>query len=377
MTHVLGPPHVPDTEPYPRPAMPPTGPPTGVLTPRAITLSAATVLTSLLVAGASLLPVPYAVTGPGPTRNTLGEVGDISLISIQDAPTYEPTGKLLLTTVSVAGGPDHPVTLVDVLAGWLDRTRSVAPVEAIFEPTESRSDIDTRNQAAMISSQENATVAALEELGYEVPTVLNVAGVAEGTGAEGVLLEGDVVVAVDGHDVPSFSELSARMDDVEPPGSVVIGVDRDGVRQDLEVTTVDDGNGRALLGVFIDPVFDLPVDVTIAIEDIGGPSAGTMFARGIIDLLTEEDEANGLTIAGTGTMDLTGAVGPIGGIQQKMAGAARDGATWFLAPQDNCDEVVGNVPGGLQVVKTGTLAEARAAVAAIGSGDGGSLPTCT
>ena len=376
MTHVLEPPQGPDTAPYPRPAAPPTAPPTGVLTPRAITVSAATVATALLVAGASLLPVPYAVTGPGPTRDTLGEVDGTPLISIRDVETYEPTGELLLTTVSVAGGPDYPVTLVDVLGGWWDPTRSVAPVETVFEPTESRSDIDARNQAAMISSQENATVAALEELGYEIPTVLNVAGVAEGSGAEGVLLEGDVIVALDGHDVPSFSALSARMDDVEPPAAVVVGVERDGARQDLEVATVDDGTGRALLGVYIDPVFDLPVDVSIAIEDIGGPSAGTMFALGIIDLLTEADEANGLTIAGTGTMDLTGTVGPIGGIQQKMAGAARDGATWFLAPEDNCDEVVGNVPAALQVVGVGTLAQARAAVEAIGAGDGGSLPTC-
>ncbi|MNW62441.1 Lon protease 1 [compost metagenome] len=115
----------------------------------------------------------------------------------------------------------------------------------------------------------------------------------------------------------------------------------------------------------------------IQIDDIGGPSAGTMFALGIIDQLTPEDEADGNVIAGTGTMSVEGNVGPIGGIQQKLYGAERDGATWFLAPESNCDEVVGNVPEGLNVVKIATLEDARDAMVAIGAGEGASLPTCT
>jgi len=102
-----------------------------------------------------------------------------------------------------------------------------------------------------------------------------------------------------------------------------------------------------------------------------------MFALGIVDKLTPADEANGAKIAGTGTMDVTGEVGPIGGIQQKLVGARRDGADWFLAPASNCDEVVGHVPAGLHVVKVATLSDAVAAMTAIGKGAGGSLPTCT
>ena len=75
-------------------------------------------------------------------------------------------------------------------------------------------------------------------------------------------------------------------------------------------------------------------------------------------------------------MSVEGDVGPIGGIQQKLYGALRDGATWFLAPQANCPEVVGNVPDGLHVAAVATLADARAAMEAIGAGEGDSLPTC-
>lgn len=346
------------------------------LTPRAITLAALTVLTSLLIAAASVLPLPYAVSGPGPTVDTLGEYKGVRLITIDGAETFEPSGELLMTTVSVAGGPGYPVTLSAVLQGWFDRTRSVSPAETVFSPDEDRDEIDERNQASMISSQENATVAALEELGYEVPTVLTVVEVLEGSGAVGVIEPEDVLTEIDGTPVLSFSELSARMDQVEPGQDVTVGLIRDGEPVDLEVTTTADGD-RALLGVLIDPEFDLPVDVQIEIQDVGGPSAGTMFALGIIDTMTEVDETGGATVAGTGTMDLTGDVGPIGGIRQKLAGAVRDGATWFLAPEENCDEVVGHVPDGLTVVKVGTLHEARIALEAIGAGETDDLPACT
>lgn len=345
------------------------------VTARAVTLSVATVVTALLVAVAGVLPVPYAVHSPGPTWDTLGEDGGVPLISVQGARTFEPSGQLRLTTVEVGGGPGYPVSLASAISAWVDVRRSVAPVETVFSPDEDRDVIAERNQAAMISSQEHATVAALEELGYDVPTTLLVESAIEGTGSDGVVEEGDVITAVDGEQVTSFSQLSSVLDEVRPGASVEVRVERDGEPVALEVTTTEQ-DGKALLGVFIDPEFELPVDVRIQIEDVGGPSAGLMFALGIVDVLTEEDETGGTTIAGTGTMDLTGAVGPIGGIRQKMYGALDDGATWFLAPEDNCADVVGHVPDGLSVTSVATLAQARAAVEAIGRGETEGLPTC-
>lgn len=365
------------------PLTPAEGPPAGpepdgdpVLTPRAITLAVSTVTTALLAAGATLLPVPYAVSSPGPTLDTLGEYRGTELISVVGAPSYPSEGELRLTTVGVLGGPGASVSMVEMVRSWLDGTRAVRPVEDVFPPDTSAEELDEQNQAAMISSQEHATVAALEELGYQVPTTLHVAEAIEGTGAFGVIEPDDVLVALDGTELASFSELSQLMDVVVPGAVVTVTVERAGERQDLEVTTVDDRTGRALLGVLVDPDFDLPIDVRIEIEDIGGPSAGLMFSLGIIDTLTEPDETGGVSIAGTGTMDLTGDVGPIGGIRQKMFGAKRDGAAWFLAPADNCSDVVGHVPSGLQVVAVGTLGEARAAVEAIGAGEADDLPAC-
>lgn len=346
------------------------------LTPRALTLSIATVTTALLVAGASLISVPYAITSPGPTFDTLSEHGGVPLIEVSGAPTYESEGELRFTTVRLRGGPGSPVTLLQLVEGWLDDSVSVLPVEDVLPTDRTPEEIDEVNQAAMISSQENATVSALEELGYDVPTRLVVAQAIEGTGAQGVLEPDDVILAVDGEDVADFAELTEVMAAISPGDEATVTVERDGAEVDLTLTTTEASDGRALLGVLVDPEFELPLDVRIQIENVGGPSAGLMFSLGVINALTEQDETGGERIAGTGTMDLTGQVGPIGGIVQKMAGARHDGADWFLAPESNCAEAVGHEPDGLRVLAVATLAEARAAVEAIGSGAGEDLRTC-
>lgn len=346
------------------------------VTRRAVTLAASLLATTLLLAGLLVLPAPYAIRSPGPTENTLGEQNDTPLIQIDGTPTYDSTGELLLTTVSVAGGPGYPASFGQVVQGWFDERRSVLPVEAIFPTGSTKEQQEQQGQAEMLSSQESATAAALTELGYDVPATLTIVGTTEGSGAEGKVQDGDVIVSFDGSPVTTYQDLVDDLDATTPGDDVVLGVQRDGQEADVTVTTGDNG-GTALLGVYIDPRYDFPVDVQIQIEDIGGPSAGTMFALGIIDRLTPEDEANGQVIAGTGTMSVEGDVGAIGGIQQKMWGALRDGATWFLAPAANCDEVVGNVPDGLSVVKVATLAEARDAVEAIGAGTAQDLPTCS
>lgn len=347
------------------------------VSPRSIMLSVGMLVTALLLAVLVVLPVPYAVNSPGPTRDVLGEHDGTPLIQISGAETYDSTGELRLTTVSGTGGPGFPSSAVGVLQGWLSPWVVVQPVELLYPPDQTQDEIDKSNTAEMVSSQENATVAALTELGYEVPATLVVAGTVKGTDAEGKVEEGDVIVALDGTPVPDYQGLIAQLDGVDPGSTVTLTVRRHGQTVDVPIVTGTKDDGRAQIGVYIDPTFDLPVDVTISIDDIGGPSAGTMFALGIVDKMTPEDEANGKDIAGTGTIDVTGEVGAIGGIRQKLAGAHRDGATWFLAPESNCDEVVGHVPEGLRVVRISTLHEAREAITKIGAGTGADLPTCT
>lgn len=350
------------------------------VSPRLVTMAVAALATFSLMLVTMLLPVPYAVQAPGPVIDTLGDVDGVELIHIEGTETYETSGALQLTTVTTAGGPGYPVDSGGVIRGWLSPTTTVAPVELFFDPGQSQDEIDQTSAQQMISSQQNATVAALTELGYDVPAELTVVGTQQGSGADGVAQDGDRIVGIVAGDeeveVVTFADLADVLA-ATPPGSTVdLVVERDGERVALPVVTGDDGRGGSVLGVFLDGEFDYPVDVRIQIENVGGPSAGTMFALGIIDMLTPGEMTGGHNVAGTGTVSLGGLVGAIGGIQQKMAGARAADAEYFLAPLANCGEVVGHVPAGLRVVAVSTLAEARAAVEAIGAGDTADLPTC-
>ena len=345
-------------------------------TPRSFVLAVGMLVSSVLLAVLVVLPAPYAVTMPGPTTDVLGEEGGTPLIRVSGAPTYASTGQLRLTTVSATGSPDYPSSVAGVLRGWLSSASVVRPVEDVIPSGHTQQEIDEENAVEMTTSQENATVAALVELGYQVPATLTVAHTVEGTDAERQLREGDVLFAIDGVELHDYQTLVAHLAAVSPGASVDLGVERDGTRLDVPVVTTAREDGGALIGVLVDPDFRFPVDVQISIDGVGGPSAGLMFALGIVDKLSPADEADGVTVAGTGTIDVTGDVGPIGGIRQKLAGAARDGAAWFLAPEANCGEVVGHVPAGLSVVEVATLAEAVDALTAIGAGRGASLPTC-
>ncbi|WP_245862339.1 YlbL family protein [Sanguibacter antarcticus] len=365
---------------------PPEGP---ELSARAVTLGVSFLASVLLLAGLAVVPSPYVVKSPGPTRDTLGSHDDEELISITDAETYESTGELRMVTVGVSGGPGYAVYAPQVVQGWIDETRAVFPVEEVFPPDANKETVDAANAADMTDSQQSSVYVALEALGYDIPIDLVVGGTSEGTGAAGEVETGDVIQTLDGTAITGFDQLVTALDGIDPGTTVTLGVLRDDDEVDVTFATTakdadpeasdeDAQEGGSRLGVIIEQrIGDLPVTVEFQTADIGGPSAGMMFALGILDKLTPEDEVNGQVVAGTGTIDSDGDVGPIGGIQQKLYGALRDGAEWFLAPVENCDEVYGHVPDGLKVVKVDTFGEARAAMVAIGAGEGDSLATCT
>ena len=209
-----------------------------------------------------------------------------------------------------------------------------------------------------------------------MPTTLTITGVDPSAPAAALVKAEDVVLAVDGSPVTGLDSLRSLLNGHKAGDTVMLRVRRAGKPTDLRVETRS-SQGRTVLGIGVTPTFAFPFTVKISIDDIGGPSAGTMFALGIIDRLTPGDLTGGRHIAGTGTMDPEGQVGPIGGIQQKLVAARRAGAGWFLAPADDCPEVVGHVPSGLRVVRISTLHEARTSVEAIAAGTAATLPTCT
>jgi len=343
--------------------------PTGAL---GACFAAALLLLSLL----GSVGVPYAVEAPGPVQDVLGDArGGEPLISVEGRETFPTDGQLDLLTVSTSGGPGRDVVLAQVLRAWLDPVQDALPVGQVFAPDQTREDVDEARQAQMSSSQQSATAAALRELEIPAQVRLRVSGPAGESLPEG-LERGDVITALDGGEVETADALRARLQEV-PPGDVAqVAVERGDEEVVVPVPTEEAEDGRTVLGVLLDPEVEVPFQVDIRIDDIGGPSAGMVFALGLVDLLTPGALTGGLHVAGTGTVSAEGEVGPIGGVRQKLVGAARAGAEVFLAPEANCGEVVGHVPEGLRVVAVASLSQARSAVQDLADGGGQDLPDC-
>jgi PDZ domain-containing protein len=328
---------------------------------RGVTVLLGALLTTLLSIGVLGAPIPYVVLGPGPTVNTLGKENGKEVIQVTGRETSTSAGQLRLTTVGV----QPTVKLRSAIQGWFSDDEAVVPRELVYPPGESREQIDERNAEDFKVSQTSAETAALRELGYPVQVVVKT--VTAGGPAAGVLKPGDVVTSVDGQPVPVAARLTELIR-AKPAGTALeIGYTRGGAAATAKVTSREQ-DGRPRIGIEIEQQQPHPFTLSIDLEDIGGPSAGLMFALGIVDKLTPEDLTGGKIIAGTGTIDDTGRVGPIGGIAQKLVGAKEAGATAFLVPADNCAEAVRNPQPGLPLLKVGTLDEALTALETLRAG---------
>lgn len=321
--------------------------------------------------------VPYAILSPGPAVNTLGkDDAGRPLIAVESAKTYPTTGGLDFTTVTVRGGPGYPVTAFDVLTAWVQPHHEILPADEVFPQGASADEVKKANSLQMQGSQENATVVALRALGHQVPEKIVVAGVLTSGPAAGHLQPDDVVTAVDGHAVATSGAARRAIRAHHAGDRVVITVTRGGRSLDVPVVAADH-DGTTIVGISLVSSFTIPVPVKISAGDVGGPSAGTMFALGVYDLLTPGALTGGHQIAGTGAIDSDGTVLGIGGIAEKMVAAREAGAEWFLAPAANCGDVVGHVPDGLHVARMASFDDAVKAVTAIGKGTGSTLATCT
>ena len=346
----------------------------------------------LVVAGATVR-VNKVIEAPGPTWNVLaavpGDDSDQSVITVTGAQTYPAEGALRMTTVSVSGCPGYPVTLFDVVGAWLSPNKTILERDQVCPPSLSQQDVEETNQAQMTSSQNTAVVAALMETGMATRMVLTV----EGTGpdqTEGLLQKGDILTSITpagGQATPTttYTALRELLTTVPVGTTVELGIERNGEPMTVSLTTItppdanSDGSPDSegsLLGVYLSAEADSDIEATFGLSKVGGPSAGSMFALGIVDELTPGDLTGGKDIAGTGTIALDGSIGPIGGIEQKMAGAKTDGSGYFLAPASNCADVVGNVPDGLEVYAVSTLHEAVTTVEAIAADDTSGASTC-
>ncbi|WP_354640753.1 S16 family serine protease [Kitasatospora camelliae] len=269
--------------------------PPALTAPKTRALALCGTLVGVLLAVGAFAPLPYTLTQPGLTVDTLGSYSPPGsgepprpVITITGAPVRTTSGQLRMVTIQ-ATNPGQTLTLWRALDAWWNQEEAVLPSEAVY-PEEDPQDAHQESERQMTESQDSATLAAL-----------------------------------------NYLHLSPEQ-----------------------------------------------VKVSIYLGDIGGPSAGQMLALGIIDKLDGDGKGGDLTggkvIAGTGTVDAQGRIGPVGGVPLKTQAAARDGATVFLVPRDECGEARVNTPEGLRLIPVTTVEDAVASLNALNSG--GNVPSC-
>jgi Lon-like protease len=317
-----------------------------------------------------LAPVPYVALRPGPTFNTLGEVAGKTVVNIKGTQTYPTSGHLNMTTVSVI----DKVTLYGALGLWISGRSALVPRDEIFPPGLSEQQVEKQNQQLFQDSESKAEAAALRYLGY--PTQVVVDQVAAGGAAQGKLAAGDRLLAVDGKETTTGQQLVDMLAGSHPGQLVQVRFQRLAAAPQEVTITLGGGEqpGRGYLGVGVTDRTDVNFAIVISLADVGGPSAGLIFALAIVDKLTPGALVGNTFVAGTGAIEAGGQVGPIGGIPLKMIRAREVGASVFLVPAGNCAEAVQRAPEGLQLVRVGTLAEAVHALDALR--DGQQPPGC-
>ena len=320
----------------------------------------------LLTIATLLAPIPFVFFKPGVPDNVAGKI-----ISIKDAKTYPINGKLFITSILVTN-PDSPVFGAETLVNWAIGPHVVLPKESVYPPIQPAKKIERDSRNEMESSKVTATAAALRYLGYDFDEVYYVRDIRDYSDAIKKLKIGDVITEIDGKKINQIEEIRTSYANKSIGDPLLITVERkDKNGKVASVTTrvilvenLDiEEKERPAIGILVGTSARFPIDVDFNLPGVGGPSAGLIFAVGIVEKLTEEDLVRGRKIAGTGTISASGKVGGIGGIEEKMVGASRIGATIFIAPRENCPDIE-HVPNGLKVIPVSTLSEAIEALRA-------------
>lgn len=333
------------------------------------------VLSVLILVGLlGFLPTSdYVVESPGPALNVNGKLKGKDIISVKN--TNIPTTPLAMTTVSVQGCDDKGITYWQLIKSELTSSDAVVERDNVCPKNISEKTVSQMNAAQMTGSQDSAVVAAWQLTKPDAKFTLTV-GQAVTDSAKQAFNKGDKLVSIVDADsksvqITSYKQLREVLEKLTPGKPIKLTIERGSTTQEVSVVGAkpeDSSRKGAMLGITLNVNPPTGHEVTYAVENIGGPSAGMIFALDIAQRLEGKNYAGTTPVAGTGTIDLSGNVGAIGGIKQKMLGAKDEGYKVFLAPAANCADVVGNEPKGMTVIPVSTLSEARTAMQRVAAG---------
>lgn len=281
-----------------------------------------------LLIGGMYYTLPYYVSKPGMAK----ELSPI--IKVENG--HSEQGDFMLTTIRMG-----KANIYSYLEAKLRKYEEIYPQGMILSKKETEEEYNVRQLHLMASSKLNAIEVAYRKAGLPVQydyKGIYVMGVMEGMPAAGKLKAGDRVYKVDGHTFPSSKEFIDYVGSKHPGEKVTLTYTRDDAEDTVTLALQPFKDDPTKVGIGISLVDDkeIVVDpkVNIKTDDIGGPSAGLMFSLEIYNQLTKEDLTKGYQIAGTGTIEPDGQVGPIGGIEQKIVAADKAGAEIFFAPNE-------------------------------------------
>ncbi len=325
-------------------------------------------LLTLVLVVVAVRPVEYYALLPGSARDVE------PLVSFADGtvavPEVEPPDDdLLFVTVTIR----RPFGL-EVLLRLREDSAEVVPKDQI-DGGQSREENQRFNMQMMTDSKDKAAKVALERAGYPV-TVTSAGSVVVDLGPDYPVAKlvhpGDTIVAVDGEPVTTTDEVRAGIAAHRPGEEISLTLQPLDVEEQrtvsVELVANPDEPTQALLGVSLQdrPSYQFPFQVEIDSQQVGGPSAGLAFTLAILDRLTPGDLTGDRKVAVTGTIELDGTVGPVGGVVQKTEAAVSEGATLFLVPPDELDAAKSAAKGRLTVQSVSSLDEALAALGASG-----------
>ena len=348
------------------------------MTRQTVTAFVAAIVFVVLAVLLVVIPVPYVTWAPGGTRDVLGDEGSEPIITVGGVPTYPTTGRLDMTVVSTTSANSRLSLPQALLAYWLPH-RDALPRQSVYPAGKSVEQVESEDAELMETAQDDAVVAALRADHLPVEELPAVYSVTVGGPAHRLLLPGDLVVSVDGVTTPTSADVAAEIRKAKPSDTLTFVVLRQKKRTTVRVVTAVSPTqaGQANVGITIGTGYSYAPSISFELgRKIGGPSAGMVFALAIYDKLTPGPLLAGQHLAGTGTINPEGQVGGIGGIQEKIAGAQNAGATTFLVPAANCDDLAG-VHTSMRLVKVATLSDAVTAAAALGTpAQADALPRC-
>jgi len=316
-----------------------------------------------LLPGESVVDSEAVAFLPGAALATSGRV------EADGIDVFDPEGEILLLTVAI----DTDLSVLDWIRSSMDDSIELRSRESVYGD---RTDAEQRshNLHLMGSSKDVATIVALEHLGVHAADftgVLFVETVAGGP-ADGLLEGTDVILSVDGLPVTTVDSLRAVLAGLQPGMTATVTVENSETheRRDVEITLgTNPDSGGAFIGVsgVAERIEQspLPFEIDITSGNVGGPSAGLAFTLIVLDVLTPGELTGGKRVAVTGSIELDGSVGDVGGVTQKSAAAREAGAEIIIVPAALVDEArpgAGEVP----VVGVENLDEALEALAAHG-----------